>query len=105
VGGKIAALVARFFMRGRMGGMREDTPHQQKTTRTMLSPLLTAMAGASALMLLYAGAYLLVRTPDRDGSQELRNFNHEWEATFFTPAVKIESALRGESIEAGWWSD
>ena len=88
-----------------MGGMREDVPHQQKKTRITLLPLLTAIAAGFALMLLYAGAYLMVRTPDRDGSQELRNLNYEWQAKFFTPAVKIESALRGESIEAGWWSD
>jgi hypothetical protein len=88
-----------------MGGMRENAPHQQQTNRTALPPLFTVIAGAFALMLLYAGAYLMVRTPDRDGSQELRNFNSEWQAKFFTPAVKIESALRGKSIEAGWWSD
>jgi hypothetical protein len=100
----VPALVAGYFMRGRMAGMNEANGNERDRTRRVSYPF-PLLAGVLALALLYAVSYILIATPDNDGTQKYRNFNHQWQAAIFGPAVKIESAIRREPIEYGWWSD
>ena len=60
-----------------------------------LTPILAAFAIVLLLLGIYTGAYLGLGEYLETGDYAVRVFDHEWQATLFTPAAKAEGVLKG----------
>jgi hypothetical protein len=94
------------FMYGRMDGMIDPQSRRQneRPAGRALWPL--AILGVlSFLALLYFAAYLAMGTRSITPTADAQIYNHEWQASVFEPAAKIESAIRRKQVEVWVKSD
>ena len=67
-----------------------------------LASVLFAIVFAIAAMSAYVGGYfLLTSTFDVDSRNRTRNFEWEWEARIFGPAIWVESLVCGIDVHVG----
>lgn len=74
------------------------TTHRQARGRMIY--VLPAIA-LLTLMFLYFLAYCATGSRTA-GTTEIQTYQHEWQGRLFTPAVKIESAIRQKPITVDW---
>src|SRR5690349_6318852 len=84
----LSSLIAGFFMRGRMCGMK----------RKRLLTAILAVATAALVMVIYFAAYVTLSEKIDQGNDHLRIFYAESQVTVFTPAAKTESLCVGHSV-------
>ena len=84
--------------------MRSATAQMPPANQVMRSAAI-AVIGVIVFTLLYFGAYIAMGTRSISGAVEAQVFRHEWQATVFQPAAKVESIVRQQQVFSAWQSD
>ena len=73
-------------------------------TKAMRSAAI-AVIGVIVFALLYFGAYIATGTRSISGAMHAHVYRHQWQATAFKPAAKVESIVRQQEVFTAWTSD
>ena len=81
---------------------RSDRRSKAKTVGWLLHLSATLLICLFVLVLLYFGAFIAMGTRSINPAFDAQIYEHEWQAGFFAPAAKFESAVRGKRVETGY---